>query len=175
MATATQQSAVSPPPVKELLFKAPSFVLRSALVQTFREYASVVFRCLQKEEAEHTLELLTASFVHKHVACCFIEQVKGRINATLPCIQDKEEHICILPALFMQSEVNQFCELVGTPIGLVLFDSGPIFPFVRISPSIPILGNTTLSNALFRLYELMPEFKIANDTDVQNVCDGKKH
>lgn len=154
------------------MFKLPSFIIRQAGATTFRQYASVVFRCLQQSEDSQMLNLVSATFVHATEASQYEEQIKQRINATLPCTQDKEECICVLPPLFLHSAEDSFNEL--TPhLFLVCCKTGPIFPFVRLHSSESILGDSTLLDALFILYETLSDVSVTK-ANIQSIFDATR-
>lgn len=152
----------------------PSWILGCAQVSTFRQFADVVFRSVQQSRA--TTALLTNSFVNASAAEDYVAEAVRRINATDPHDPDQEdEELCILPPLFLQSKKNLFFKLKDTLIGLVMFETGPVLPFIRIAAGTTILGDTTTKSTLFRLYELMPDFKIDSPQAMQQVCDAQKH
>lgn len=150
----------------------PSFILAAARVESFRQYADVVFRSMQQSGAT---SLFNNSFYNKDVAADYVSLVSQRINDAVPHKCDEEdEELCILPPLFMQSQSHLFFQLRDTLVGLVLFDTGPVFPYVRIPAGTTVLGNTAIKEVLYRLYELMPNFRIETQHQLQQECDKQK-
>jgi hypothetical protein len=141
------------------MLKLPSTILEKAGTSTRRQYASIVFRCLQQTTSD-TNGILTASFENEEDAKMYLKHVQTRVDLSLPC--DSAEEAIVLPPLFLRSSVDAICE-VNSQLFLVMYATGNIFPVVRLRNTDKLIANTTLLNSLFRVYEALSSERATTD------------
>jgi len=132
------------------LLKLPSVILQEAGVKTRREYAAIVYRCLQQTENESNDT--QTSYKNQEHAKQFDEHVRKRMNMSIPC--DKSEECIILPPLFWQSQ-EYFMRKLTPQLFLVCYEQGPIVPVVRLHASQNIMSDRVLLDFLIRIYEAL--------------------
>jgi len=114
----------------------------------------------QREDAVTLRRIVVSAFQDPDVAELYIKQVQERVEKTLPLFSDdQEEDTCVLPPLFLRSEADIFAELTPT-LFLVAFESGPIFPVVRIPLDSGVAGDQAFEENIFEIYEAFSEHKI---------------
>jgi len=143
------------------LFRLPSVIVRNAQANTFRQYGSVVYRCLQERLCAETLRnLVIATFHDPVIAQMYMKQIQDRVEKSLPVFcESEEEEVCILPPLFIRAEEDVFAELTPT-LYLLAFESGPVFPLMRIPLGLTVAGDQALEENLYEIYEAVSEQKI---------------
>jgi len=129
------------------MLKLPSVIIEQAGATTRRQYASIIFKCLQQPSG--TTESLKACFEKEKDAALFTQHVQDRVNITFPC--DIAEECFILPPLFLRSNESFIGE--STQILLVAYDTGLIFPVVRLRNTDQLIGDKSLLTSLYCLYE----------------------
>ena len=116
-----------PQQVLQEVLQIPSKVLKLADVNTFREFAALVFRCTQ--QISHKTYTFENAFLKQEEAQLYAMHVRERINCSIPCT-DTEECI-VLPPLFLRSAENAIYEL-SPQLFLVTYKNGPIIPVIRL-------------------------------------------
>lgn len=153
------------------ILKTTSTILKEANVKSRREYASIVFRCMQQTSTQ--TNLTTPCFESPEDAKMFQEHVHQRLNYSVP--SDKSEECVLLPPLFWQAKETILCHVANSQLWLMLYEQGPIIPVVRLSAlQQTVMCDTALLNLLIRIYEALNEERackanIAQVLQMQNV------
>lgn len=140
--------------------KMPSVILNEVCAKTRREYASIVFRCIQEETNSN---ITKSCFISQEEADRYQKNVLKRIDCSLPC--DKTDECIILPPLFLRSSGDSFCQLTSQ-IFLILYKQGPIIPFVRLHSKHNIANDTNLLNCLICLYGALSQERATKENIV---------
>ena len=148
------------------MLRPPSVILERAGASSRRQYASIVFRCLQ-QTAKDTNKIFTSCFVNESDADLYRNHVQERIDATLSCPdKDMAEECIVLPPLFWTSSEDCVCDDVTdgndalrppqkAQLLLVMYGTGPIFPVVRVQKAEHVIGDMQLLDKLYHAYEAL--------------------
>ncbi len=166
---------------KKKMLQAPSVRLANAACTTRRQYASVVFRSLQKTEADVTSKSETnfvmSSFVKQADAELLLKDVRRRIDAEYK-IMDKDavEECCILPPLMWESSEDVICfdetDDETSRLVLVMCASGPIFPVVRVPSIESLVDNREILRKLFVAYETFARDRATSQTIASTILNA---
>jgi hypothetical protein len=141
------------------MLKLPSTILEKAGASTRRQYASIVFKCLQQTSSD-TNDILSACFENEKDVPMYVQHIQEKVDLTFPC-ENKEECV-VLPPLFLRSKENFIGE--SSQLLLVAYDTGPIFPVVRVRNAEQIIGDKSLLDSLYRVYEALSSERATRDT-----------
>ncbi len=141
------------------MLKIPSVILESAGASTRRQYASIVFKALQQTPADMN-SMLHACFENEKDANSYMQHVREKVDITFPC--DNAEECVVLPPLPLRAKDNFIGE--SAQLLLVAYDTGPIFPVVRLRNAEQIIGDKTLLDSLYRVYEALSTERATRET-----------
>lgn len=132
------------------MLKAPSTILEKSGASTRRQYASIVFKCLQQTSSD-AIDIFCECFENQKDAHMYMQHIQEKVDITFPC--DNKEECVVLPPLFLRAKENFIGE--GSQLLLVAYETGPIFPVVRVRNAEQIIGDKTLLDSLYRVYEAL--------------------
>ncbi len=148
------------------MLKPPSVVLEQTGASSRRQYASIVFRCLQ-QTSKDTNKIFTSCFLQETDAIKYHNHIQSRMDTSLTCKnKDMAEECIILPPLFWNSAEDVIVEDVDeseSQLLLVMYQNGPIFPVVRVQKAEQIIGDMRLLDKLYHAYEALSSERATRD------------
>jgi len=161
------------------MLRPPSIILEKTGASSRRQYASIIFRCLQ-QTAKDTNNIFSSCFQYEIDAGQYLKDVQDRVDAFLKCKQnDKAEECIVLPPLFWSSMEDAICEDADSndedqaQLLLVMYSTGPIFPVVRVPKAENVIGDMALLDKLYHAYEALSSER-ATRTNINQVISQTK-